>query len=80
MLNLCEAINGLVEQRLRQAIETGETLNVPDLASEITESLADLVVCSAPPKEQLQLFTHVVKELGRFIGEKREAGAGTQLQ
>jgi hypothetical protein len=47
MPNLCEAINGLVEQRLPQAIETGETINVPDLASEITESLADLIVCSA---------------------------------
>jgi hypothetical protein len=40
---------------------------VSDLASEIAESLADLIVCSAPPKE-LQLFTHVVRELGRFIG------------
>jgi hypothetical protein len=46
MPNLCEAINDLVEQRLRQAFETGETINVPDLASEITESLADLIVCS----------------------------------
>ena len=50
MPNLCEAINDLVEQRLRLALETRHTVNVPDLASEITESLADLIICSARPK------------------------------
>jgi hypothetical protein len=44
MPNLCEAINDLVYQHLRDAFETGHTINVPDLASEITESLADLIV------------------------------------
>ena len=45
---LHDDINDLVEQRLRRALETGETVNVPDLASKMTESLADLVVCGAP--------------------------------
>ena len=40
MSNLCDAINDLVEKRLRDAFETGHTANVSDLASEITESLA----------------------------------------
>jgi hypothetical protein len=62
------------------AFETGHTVNVPDLASEMTESLADLIVCSAPPEEQVRLIAHVVAELGRFVTEKREAGVGTQLQ
>jgi hypothetical protein len=48
--NLCDAINALIERRLRHAFETGHTVNVPDLASEMTESLADLIVCSAPPE------------------------------
>ena len=48
MPNLCDAINDLVEQRLRDALETGHAVNVPDLASQMTESLADLIVCSAP--------------------------------
>jgi hypothetical protein len=39
MTALHDDINDLVEQRLRRARETGETVNVPDLASEITESL-----------------------------------------
>ena len=51
MPKLCEAINDLVEQRLHDAFETGHTINVPDLALEITESLADLIVCGAPPEE-----------------------------
>ena len=80
MPDLGEAINDLVEQRLRLALETGHTVNVPDLASEITESLADLIVCSAPAEEQLRLVAHVVAELGRFVREKREAGVGAQVQ
>jgi len=48
MRNLCEAISGLVEERLRDAFETGETINVPDLA--ITESLADLIVLQRPAR------------------------------
>jgi hypothetical protein len=54
MPNLCDAINDLVEQPLRDALETGHAVNVQDLASEMTESLADLIVCSAPPEEQLR--------------------------
>ena len=80
MPKLCEAINDLVEQRLREEFETGQIVNVPDLASEMTESLADLIVCSAPPEEQVRLIAHVVAELGRFVREKREAGVGAQLQ
>ena len=70
----------LVEQRLRDAFETGHTINVPDLASEMTESLADVIVCSAPPEEQLRLIARVVAELGRFVREKRGAGVGAQVQ
>jgi len=46
---LCASIAAiLVEQRLRDAFETGATINVPDLVTEITESLADVIGCSAP--------------------------------
>jgi hypothetical protein len=77
MPTLCEAINKLVEQRLRRALETGETINVPDLASEITESLADLIVTGALPEEQPRLIDHVVSELDRFVTEKRRARSGS---
>jgi hypothetical protein len=80
MPNLYEAINNLVEQRLRDAFETGQIVNVPDLASQMTESLADLIVCSAPPEEQLRLIAHVMSELGRFVKEKRAAGVGATLR
>jgi chemotaxis methyl-accepting protein methylase len=60
MSSLSEAINDLVERRLRRALETGEMINVPDLASEITDSLADLIVTSALPDEQPRLIDHVV--------------------
>jgi hypothetical protein len=80
MPDLYEAINDLVEQRLRDAFETGETINVPDLVSQITESLADVIVCSAPLEDQARLMAHVVAELGRLVEEKREASVGGQLQ
>jgi heptaprenylglyceryl phosphate synthase len=62
MPNLCAAIDHLVEQRLRRALKTGETITVPDLASEITESLADLIVTGALPEEQPRLIDYVVSE------------------
>src|SRR4051794_21690052 len=76
MPNVCEAINGLVEERLRDAFETGHTINVPHLASEMTESLADLIVCGAPPEEQPRLIAHVVAELGRFRQGKARGRCG----
>jgi hypothetical protein len=79
MPNLYEAINNLVDQRLRDAFETGQIVNVPDLASEMAESLADLIVCSAPPEEQTRM-AHVVEELGRLVKEKRDAGVGAPVQ
>jgi len=80
MTGLCEQINNLVARRLRRALETGATVNVPDLASEITESLADLVVCGAPLEEQPRLIASIVEQLERFVIEKRDAGVGAQLQ
>jgi hypothetical protein len=80
MTNLCEAINHLVEKRLRRALMSGEVINVSDIASQMAESLADLIVCSAPSKERPRLVAHVLTELNRFLVEKREAGIGAQLQ
>jgi hypothetical protein len=80
MTNLCEAINHLVEKRLRRALMSGEVINVSDIASQMAESLADLIVCSAPSKERPRLVAHVLTELNRFLVENREAGIGAQLQ
>jgi len=65
---------------LRRLVRPGATVDVPDLASETTESLADLVVCAAPLEEQPRLIAHIVEQLGGFAMEKREAGVGAQLQ
>jgi hypothetical protein len=48
-------------------------INIPDLASEIAESLADLIVTGVPPEEQPHLIAHVVDELARLVAEKRGA-------
>jgi hypothetical protein len=80
MPDLYEAINQIVEKRLRQAFETGEIINVLDLASQMTESLADLMICCAAPEEQPRLVAHVLTVLNRFLLDKRKAGLGAQSQ
>jgi len=80
MPSLYEEISQIVERRLREAFETGETINTLDLASEMTESLADLIVCSAAHEEHPRVVAHVLTVLNRFLLEKREAGVGAQSQ
>src|SRR5689334_19428824 len=72
MPNLCEAINALVEERLHEALETGEIINVPDMVSEMAESLAARIISSAPPEERSRLVAHLLTRLHYFLLEKRE--------
>ena len=51
MSSLREDINAVVDQRLHDALETGEIIDPQHLASEMVESLADMIVCSAPPED-----------------------------
>jgi len=78
MPNLCEAINALVEERLHEALETGEIINVPDMVSEMAESLAARIISSAPPEERSRLVAHLLTRLHYFLLEKREvSGVGS---
>ena len=52
---------------------------MPDLASEITESLADLIVTGSLPEEQPRLLDRIVSELERFVTEKRKTGLAGRL-
>jgi hypothetical protein len=80
MFNVGEATNDLAQQRLCEAFEAGQKINVSDLVLEITERLADPIICGAPPEEQPCLIAHVVAELDRFGKERREAGLGAQVR
>jgi hypothetical protein len=77
MLNLCEAIYDLLDNICGLRWRVG-TVNVRDLASEITESLAELIVCSAQTEERPRLIAHVVAELGRFVKSASRCGCAVQ--
>ena len=80
MSDLCDTINRLVEKHRRRALKTGQIIDVPDVATKLTECLADVIVRGASPKEQTQLVGLVLTKLNRFLLEKRRAGLGPQVQ
>jgi hypothetical protein len=63
------AINKLVEQRLESAGK-GQKIDVTDMASNMAESLADLIVQAAPPEQQGKLLAYTIANLGEMILQK----------
>jgi uncharacterized protein YeaC (DUF1315 family) len=80
MSSLREDITALVDQRLHDARETGKIIDARKLASEMAESLADMLVCSAPPEEHAGLVAHVLTVLNRFLQDKRKTQLGARVQ
>ena len=66
----CE-INQLVQERM----ESGQT-DLAELASMLTESLADLVL-SAPDSEQPKLIGYALSAFGQMLLEKSGAAEGS---
>jgi hypothetical protein len=60
----CE-INELLESRLQ-----GQEVNLAEVATKVTEVLADLILM-APPDEQSTLMADVLANLGSFVLEKK---------
>ena len=73
MSDLHTAINELVEQRLKQALRTGETINLSDWLDDFAASF-DMIVQGAPDEEQLELAEYAVERLRYFINEMAEEG------
>jgi hypothetical protein len=55
------AINKLVEQRCEPA-QRGQKIGVTDIAANIAESLADLIVQAAPADEQGKLLAYTIAQ------------------
>ena len=64
----CE-INKLVEQRCESA-QRGQKIDVTEIAANIAETLADLIVQAAPPEEQGKLLAFTIANLGEMILQK----------
>jgi len=75
---LYEDVNNIVMARLRKAMETRESINVPDWVSDISRALADMILHGAPSDEQAVLIDRAHQELDRHIAEKRSQGIGSE--
>ena len=53
-------------------------MDLPDWASEMAESLADLIVTGCPPEAQATLIAYTFEQLGYFIRIRREGSSGEQ--
>ena len=78
-VSLYAAINTLVEERLKQVRASGETVNLPEWASQMAESLADLILFGCPPEEQPKLIAWTFEQLAHFIRKKKEDGLDSQV-
>ena len=67
---LRDAINVLIVERLRHALERGETINVPDWVSDMVASLGNLIH-QQPAQEQGRLILHAYQEIDKVIGVRR---------
>ena len=70
--SLREDINNLVVQRVTRSLVTGEKINVPDWVSDMTASLADMIL-EQPAEEQPRLVAHAHRMLDEFISASPNA-------
>ena len=72
MPELYEAMNAIVEQRLKEALRTDAVINLPDWVDDITAALADVIVNGAPSDEREQLIDYAIDRLRRHVAEKAD--------
>jgi hypothetical protein len=65
MADLHDELNGLIEARLRVALEAGETIDLSAWISQFAESLTDIIFFGALDEEQLKLIDHAHQQINR---------------
>ena len=72
MANLYEALNAVVEQRLKEAFRTDTVINLADWVDDFTASLADVIVYGAPGAEREWLIDYAIDRLRHHVAEKTD--------
>src|SRR6476660_1681968 len=57
---LYEALNAVVEQRLKETLRTDTMINLPDLVDDFAASLADVIVCGDAGGERERLIDYAI--------------------
>jgi hypothetical protein len=63
-----------------QHIEKMDTINVPDLAADMAECLAELILFAAPETDQPKLMDYTLEHFGRVFREKHGLVPGEDLR
>jgi hypothetical protein len=57
------AINKIIEERAKRALEADAVINLPDWLGDMMLSVADLILCAAPPEERKNMLAHAIARL-----------------
>jgi hypothetical protein len=63
---------------VQEALEREEKINLPEWASEVAESLADMIVIGCPKEQHATLIAFTFEELARFIRDKKDLNDETE--
>jgi hypothetical protein len=73
LAELYDEINKLVESRLKRLNSRGEPVDITEWVSQLTESLADMIVFGTPPELQRTMMLFALERLEQFVLENQKA-------
>jgi hypothetical protein len=70
--DLYEDINALVDARLKKSNAERAPVDLTDWVSQVTESLADMIVFGAPSQLQRTIMLYAIERLEHFVTENQK--------
>jgi hypothetical protein len=70
--DLYDDINALVDEKLKRVNAGGEAVDLTEWVSQVTESLADMIVFGTPAELQHQMMLYAMERLDHFISENQK--------
>jgi hypothetical protein len=72
LAELYDEINKLVETRLKRLNARGEPVDITHWVSQLTESLADMIVFGTPPELQKTMMLYALARLEQMVFENQK--------
>ena len=64
------AINRIIEERAKRALDEDTVINLPDWLDNMMLSVADLILCAAPPEERRNMLAYAIASLVEAVPEQ----------
>jgi hypothetical protein len=68
------AVNKIIEQRAKRALDADAVINLPDWIDDMMLSVAELILYGAPPEERKNMLAHAIARLEETVSA--EGGKG----